>query len=38
MGINETYNLVIEVNDNSLNFSDNDKKCYKFKYKNRCFR
>ena len=37
MGFNETDNLVIEVNDNSLNFTDNDKKWCKFKYKNRCF-
>ena len=37
MGFNETDNLVIEVNDNSVNFTDNDKKWCKFKYKNRCF-
>ena len=40
MGFNETDNLVIEVNDNSLNYSENDKKSFrfcKFKYKNRCY-
>ena len=39
-GFNETDNLVIEVNDNNLNYLEkNNNKCFKickFKYKNRC--
>ena len=41
-GFNETDNLVIEVNDNQLNYMDNNNsnnkflKCCRFKYRDRC--
>ena len=34
---NETDNLVIEVNDNNIISTFENKKCFKFKYSNRCF-
>ena len=34
---NETDNLVIEVNDNNIISTFENKKCCKFKYSNRCF-
>ena len=40
-GFNETDNLVIEVNDNSANYSEKENKKYikicKFKYRDKCF-
>ena len=34
---NETDNLVIEINDNNIISTFDNKKCCKFKYSNRCF-